>query len=210
MRSSNQPCKELVALVLRPLHEAQSLAVDVALRHLRVGDPHAMAHELVRERARGPVEDERVVRVLEDAPVALRPNLVEVALGVRVARALRPEREVAELPGNLADLRARLVVNLVVVEILLEVELFVEALDEAAEPFEVELRPNDERHARLREIGRARRRLLRLGVHADRRKRRLEADAARAAHRCKELLGIGGHEIPFGREIARYRCMQPT
>ena len=78
--------EQLVAGDGRRHDEACVALVDVALRELRVGEPRAMADELVRQRAAHALEEERVVRVLQDTAVSLLLDVLEVIARRAVSR----------------------------------------------------------------------------------------------------------------------------
>jgi len=90
--------------------EARLALVDVPLRELRVGEPRAVPHQLVRQRAADPLEQEGVVRVLEDAPVPLLLDVLQIvarraARRIVLAHVAEPARELRQslAVGALAD-----------------------------------------------------------------------------------------------------------
>ena len=82
-------------------HERGLGLVHVALAQLRVREARAVPHELVRERPAHPLEEQRVVRVLEHRPVPLLLDVLQVLPRAAVRGVLLAH--VAEPPGELGE-----------------------------------------------------------------------------------------------------------
>jgi hypothetical protein len=97
------PCRfELLVANDRGRNDEMRLRlVDVSLRELRIGEARAMPNELVGKGAAHAFEEDRVVRVLEDAAMALSLDVLEIILR-RAARGI-PLAHVAETTGKLGE-----------------------------------------------------------------------------------------------------------
>jgi len=82
-------------------HEVSLGFVDVPLRELRVRKAGAMPHQLVSKRATHSLEKQRVVRMLENTPVTLLLDVLEILSRRTVRRILLAH--IAEPPGKFRE-----------------------------------------------------------------------------------------------------------
>ena len=87
---------------IKPGDEVRVRLVDVPLTQLAIGESRPMPHQLVGQRATDSLEEHGVVRVLEDAAMALLLDVLEVlargaARRIFLAHIAKPPRELGEL-----------------------------------------------------------------------------------------------------------------